>query len=146
MWAYLSAESGVMVLLAYWWPTPCSTYGNSSEMVVVSLGSPCAPSIYVVAAMYAFCPWEGKVYFLILFLQSFLLLSFLQFCYWFPLNSRETIGASTNKISVTGRLHSGTFVESSLVYQSCLEVRRSLTSGGLFLQLIDEAPSLCNVL
>ena len=52
MWAYLSAESGVMVLLASRRPTPCSICWSSSEMVEVSLGRPCAPSIYVVATMY----------------------------------------------------------------------------------------------
>ena len=46
----------------------------------------------------------------------------------------------------SGGLHSYTFVERSLVHQSCLELRHSLTSGGIFLQLIDEAPNPCNVL
>ena len=49
-------------------------------------------------------------------------------------------------ISVTGRLYSGTFGERSLVHQIFLEFWRSLTSGGFFLQLIDKAPNLCNVL
>ena len=47
---------------------------------------------------------------------------------------------------MTGRVHSGTFIERSLVHQSCLESRRSLTSGRFFLQLVDEATNTCNVL
>ena len=90
--------------------------------------------------------WEGKNHVLIIVWQYFLLSSFLQFCYWFHLNPWDTTGASTNNISETGRLHSGTFVERSLVHRSCLESRHSLNSGGLFLQLIDEAPNPCNVL
>ena len=92
------------------------------------------------------CPWEGKIYVPILVWQYFLLSSFLQFCYWFRLNSQDTTGASTKNISVAGRLHSGTFVERSLVHHSCLEFRRSLTLGGLFPHLIDKAPNPCSVL
>ena len=51
--AYLSAEVGVMVLLASRQPTPYSTCWSSSEMVQVSLGRPCEPSISVVSTMYA---------------------------------------------------------------------------------------------
>ena len=49
-------------------------------------------------------------------------------------------------ILVTGRVKSSNFVDRSLVHQICLESRRSLTSGGLFLKLIDEATNTCNVL
>ena len=91
-------------------------------------------------------PWLGKIYVLILVWQSFLLLSFLQFCYWFCLNSWDTTGASTKNILVAGRLQSVIFVESSFVHQFFHKLRRSLTSGGLFLQLIEEAPNPSNVL
>ena len=47
---------------------------------------------------------------------------------------------------MTGRVHSSTFVERSLVQQNCLESRHRLTSVGLFLQLIDESPNSCHVL
>ena len=63
---------------------------------------------------------------------------------------RKSVGNSlsleSKNISVTGRVYSGTFGERSLVHKSFLESRRSLTSGGFFLQLIDEAPNPCNVL
>ena len=49
-------------------------------------------------------------------------------------------------ISVAGGLHSGNFIERSLVQKIVLDLRPSSTSGGLFSQLIDEAPNLCNVL
>ena len=47
---------------------------------------------------------------------------------------------------MTGRVHSGTFVERYLVHQICLQLWRRLTSGGLVLQMIDEDPNPCNVL
>ena len=51
--AYLSAESGVMVLLESWRPTPCRSCWIPSDIVLVSLGRPCATSIYVDATIYA---------------------------------------------------------------------------------------------
>ena len=93
-----------------------------------------------------YCLWEGKNHVLIIVRQYFTLSFFLQFCYWFHLNLWDTTGTSTNNISETVILNSGTFVDRYLVHQSCLESRHSLTSGGLFLQLIDEVPNPCNVL
>ena len=88
-------------------------------------------------------PWEVKIY-VLFFWQCFLLLSFLKLCNWFCLNSWDTTGASAKNISVAGRLHSGKFLGRSLIQQSPHESRRSLTSGGFFLQLIDKAPNPCN--
>ena len=90
--------------------------------------------------------WEGKNHVLILVWQYFMLSSFLQFCYWFHLNPWDNTGASTKNISETRRLHSVTFLESSLVHQSCLKLRHRLNPGVLFLQMIDKAPNPCNVL
>ena len=92
------------------------------------------------------CPWEGKFYFLIFVWEYFLISSFLHFCCWFCLNSWDTKGASAKKFSVAGRLHSGNFVEWYLVHQSRHESRCSLDSVGLFLQLIEKDPNLCNLL
>ena len=80
------------------------------------------------------------------FWQYFILSSFLQLCYWFCLNSWDTTGASAKNISVAGRLHSSNFIERSSVNQRRHKSRCSLTLGGFFPQLIDEAPNTGNLL
>ena len=107
-------------------------------MVVVSLGRPYVLLLFLLLPQCMILrPWEGNIYVLILVWQYFLLSSFLQFCYWFRLNSRDTTGASTKNISVARRLHPVNFVERYLLHQSCLELlvqldfRRILSSTDL---------------
>ena len=144
--AYLSAERDLMVLLASWRPTPCSTCWSSSGMALVYLVRPRAPSIYVSTKMYDslfLVRWYLCPNFC---LKIFSVIVFLHFCYWFCLNSWDNTGASAKNILVSERFYSYTFVERFLVHQSCYELRRSFNQGGLFLQLIDESTNTCNLL
>ena len=77
LWAYICADLGLIPLRMPHLPTLRRTCFSSQLRLTISLGSPCAPSIYDVATMYTSSSLRREVFAPLLFLTTVLTINVL---------------------------------------------------------------------